>query len=133
MAKYEVKAFPMYDEEHTWIRKMLDDTYKIGVSDYAQKQQGEIVYVELPEEGDQITKGESFGSIESNKAVSELIAPVSGTVTSVNEDVLDEPGIINSSCYDSGWLITVEPEDYEGDKEKLMDAENYRSYLDGLE
>lgn len=133
MAKYEVKAFPMYDEAHTWVRKMLDGTYRIGISDYAQKNQGEVVYAELPEEGDTITQGESFGSIESSKAVSDLIAPISGRITGVNEEVQDEPEILNHSCYDNGWIITVEPDDYEGEKSNLMDAEAYRAFLETLE
>lgn len=133
MAKYEVKAFPMYAEAHTWVRKMLDGTYKIGITDYAQQKQGDIVYADLPEEGDTITQGESFGSIESNKASSELIAPVSGTITEVNEEVMDDPAVINSSCYDNGWIITVEPDDYEADKENLMNSDAYKAFLETLE
>lgn len=132
MVKYEVKAFPMYTKEHTWIRKMADGTYKVGITDYAQKQQGEVVYADLPVEGDAMTQGDTFGSIESNKAVSDLVAPVSGIITAVNEEVMDEPSILNSSCYDSGWIVIVEPEDYEADKTNLMDADAYRDYLETL-
>lgn len=133
MAKYEVKAFPMYSEAHTWVRKMIDGSYKIGISDYAQQQQGDIVYADLPDEGDAIVQGEAFGSIESGKAVSDLVAPVSGTITEVNEEVMDAPEVLNSSCYDNGWIITIEPTDYDGEKGKLMDAKAYREFLENIE
>ena len=132
MGKYEVKAFPLYHEKHFWVRKMPDGMYKIGVTDYAQSKQGSIVYADLPSEGDTITKDETYGSVESSKAVSDLIAPVSGTVAAVNEEVLDSPGIINDSCYDSGWLIAVEPSDWEGESAELMNADAYTEYLDTL-
>lgn len=128
MAKYEVKIFLKYNKEHLWIKK-AGDLYRIGITDYAQKQQGSILYADLPEEGDEITAGESFGSIESSKAVSELVAPISGTVVNVNEEVIDEPETINASCYDNGWLIEVEAADYDADAENLLDAESYRKMI----
>ena len=133
MAKYEVKGFTFYHEAHTWVRKMSDGSYKIGISDYAQQKQGSIVYADLPEEGDTITSGDAFGSIESSKAVSDLIAPVSGTIVAVNEEVLDDPSILNDSCYDSGWILSVEPDDYEADKANLMNADGYRAFIATLE
>ncbi len=104
MAKYEVKVFPLYHKDHFWVRKMPDGLYKIGLTDYAQQNQGAIVYADLPCEGDSITKDEAYGSVESAKAVSDLIAPISGTIIAVNEAVMDEPSIINDSCYEAGWL-----------------------------
>lgn len=132
MSKYEVKAFPLYSKNHTWVRKMPDGMYKIGVTDYAQSKQGSIVYAELPFEDDTITKGEAFGSVESAKAVSDVIAPVSGTVVAVNTEVQDFPETINNSCYDAGWLIAIEPSDWEADTASLMDADAYTAYLETL-
>lgn len=133
MGKYEVKAFPFYAKEHTWVRKMADGSYKIGISDYAQQQLGDVNYAELPEEGDTISKGESFGSIESAKTVSDLIAPISGTIEAVNEDVLDEPDLINRACYDGGWLLSVTPDDWEGETAELLSADAYKELLKSLE
>lgn len=130
MSKYEVKAFPFYTEAHTWVRKMADDTFKVGITDYAQQQQGTVLFADLPSEGDEIKQGESFGSIESAKAVSELIAPVTGKVTEINEEVLDDPEVINRSCYEGGWVITVVPDDWEGDKAKLMNSDAYKALLE---
>ena len=132
MANYIVKAFPKYSEDHLWVRKMPDGRYLIGITDYAQQQQGAIVYADLPDEGDLLTQFESFGSIESGKTVSELIAPVSGTVTGVNEELADDPALINNACYDSGWLVAVEPDNFEEDAAKLMDAEAYKAFIETL-
>lgn len=129
MAKYEVKVFLKYNKEHLWVKK-VGDNCRIGITDYAQQQQGDILYADLPEEGDEITAGESFGSIESSKAVSELIAPISGTVISVNEEVVDEPEIINNSCYDNGWILEVEASDYDAEAEKLLDAKEYKGMIE---
>lgn len=132
MAKYEVKAFPFYTEAHTWVKK-AGGKFLIGITDYAQQQQGDVVYADIPSEGDSITQGESFGSIESAKATSELIAPVTGRIIAVNEAVMDTPDILNSSCYDSGWIIEVEPEDWERDKAKLMDSAAYKALMETLD
>lgn len=132
MAKYEVKAFPLYTKDHTWVQKTADG-YKVGITDYAQQKLGAIVYADLPGEDDDLTRGSAFGTVESSKAVSDLIAPVTGKVVEVNEEVLDDPSVINSSPFDTGWLLTVEPEDYEADKQELLNAEAYKAYLATLE
>lgn len=129
----EIKIFAKYNKEHLWARKMPDGTYKIGITDHAQEQLGDVNYVDLPDEGDQVECGVSLGSIESSKAVSELIAPVSGIVSAVNEEVIDESGLTNSSPYDLGWLIEIEPSDWEKEYAALLDADGYRNYLDSLE
>lgn len=129
----EVKVFAKYHKEHLWARKMPDGSYKIGITDFAQEQLGEVNYIELPEEGDTIEQGVSIGNIESSKAVSELISPVSGTIVEVNEEVIDEPSLTNSSPYDMGWLVAVEPADWDGDNDRLLSADEYKEYLASLE
>ncbi len=117
-----------FDESHTWVRDEGEELV-IGVTDYAQDELGEIIFVELPDVGTEITRGEAFGSIESAKAVEDLIAPVSGTVTRRNEDVLDEPETINEDPYGEGWLIAVKPsEEY-----NPSDLLTYEQYLATLE
>lgn len=133
MGKYEVKLFPSYSEDNLWVRKMPDGSYKIGITDFAQQQLGEVNYIDLPEEGDSITKGEVFGSIESSKAVSDLIAPVSGTVSEVNEEAIDDPAITNRSCYDNGWLIAIEPDNWDAEVAELMSADAYKAFLETQE
>ena len=117
-----------FDESHTWVRDEGEELV-IGITDYAQDELGEIIFVELPDVGTEITRGEAFGSIESAKAVEDLIAPVSGTVTRRNEDVLDEPETINEDPYGEGWLIAVKPsEEY-----NPSDLLTYEQYLATLE
>ena len=129
----EVKLFAKYNKEHLWARKMPDGTYKIGITDYAQDQLGAVNYIELPEEGDAIEAGVSLGSIESGKAVSELIAPVSGTVVRINEDAVDGPEVVNESPYEFGWLLEIEPSDWDSEYAALLDAAGYRAWLESLQ
>ena len=128
----DIKIFAKYNKEHLWARKMPDGTYKIGITDYAQDQLGPVNYIDLPEEGDAIEAGVSLGSIESSKAVSDLVAPVSGTVLSINEDAVDEPEVVNDSPYESGWLLDIEPSDWAGEYAGLLDAAAYREWLETL-
>lgn len=128
MANYEVKAFLKYNKDHAWVKKS-GDVYHIGITDYAQQKQGAILYADLPSEDDEIVAGKSYGSIESSKAISELIAPISGTVVAVNEDVLDDPETINRSCYDNGWLLEIEASDYDADAANLLDGEGYKAVI----
>ena len=128
----DIKIFAKYNKEHLWARKMPDGTYKIGITDYAQDQLGTVNYIELPDEGDEIEAGVSLGSIESSKAVSDLVAPVSGIVVSVNEDATDNPEVVNDSPYEFGWLLEVDPSDWEGEYAGLLDAAAYREWLEAL-
>lgn len=105
------------------------DVIIIGISEYAQSELGDVVFVELPQEGSEIEKGEEFGSIESVKAVSELFAPVSGEVVEVNEDLSDKPELVNSSPYGDGWMLKVRITD-ETDLDDLMDSEEYQEYVE---
>ena len=131
MAKYEVRALPLYTKEHSWAKK-TGNTVVIGITDYAQKMLKEINYADLPEEGDSVEQMQPFAELESTKAVSPVYCPFGGTVTAVNEDAMDEPGLINSDPYDSGWLIEIDPADFEAEKENLLTAQQYEEYLDTL-
>lgn len=113
-----------YAKTHEWV-KMEGDTAVVGLSDYAQKELGDLVFVNLPEIGDSVEAGEPFGDVESVKAVSDLNAPVTGTVAEINEALLDSPELINSNPY-GAWLIKVEP--VEGEEE-LMGADDYETYI----
>jgi len=116
-----------YDEEHEWV-KVDGDVATIGISDFAQEQLGEVVYVDLPSVGDPVTRGESFGEIESVKSVSELFAPVSGEVVEVNPELQDTPEVINQDSYGTGWMIKVKVDNL-SEVDALMDADSYEAYL----
>lgn len=117
-----------YTDEHEWA-KFEDDLVVIGITDYAQDALGEIVFIELPSEGDEITKGDSFGGVESTKSVSDLYAPVSGEVVEVNESLLDSPETINEDPYGDGWLIKVRIHDTD-EFDELMDSEQYSEFIE---
>ena len=115
-----------YSESHEWI-KIEGDVVTIGVSDYAQSELGDIVFVELPEVGDEVAKGESCGTIEAVKTVSDLNSPVSGEIIEVNEALEDEPTLVNTDCYEAGWLIKVKINDAT-ELDALMNAEAYEEF-----
>ncbi len=117
-----------YSEEHEWIRPASNHV-TIGVTDHAQEQLGDVVFVELPEVGDEITRGAEFGAIESTKAYSELFAPVTGEVTEVNDSLIDAPEMLNKDPYGDGWMIRIAPAE-ESDIDDLMDAEAYREHIE---
>jgi glycine cleavage system H protein len=117
-----------YSREHEWAR-LENETIVVGITDYAQESLGEIVYVELPEEGSQVSRAEAFGVVESTKAVSDLYAPVSGTVIEVNDTLLDNPELINEDPYEDGWMIRIAISDNR-DLEKLMDAAEYAKFIE---
>ena len=112
-----------YSEEHEWV-KDEDGKYRIGITHFAQSELGDIVFVELPEVGDEVTLNEPFGSVESVKTVSELYAPISGKVVEVNEELEDSPEFVNESPYEQAWMIVVEPSDV-SELDALMSAEDY--------
>ncbi len=120
-----------YTREHEWARKKGGNVV-VGITDFAQDQLGDVVYVELPDVGDPVKKGESFGVVESTKAVSELFAPVSGKVVEVNEPLSDAPETINEDPYEEGWMIVVEPSDPK-ELDALMDSKTYRSFVEEQE
>ena len=120
-----------YTREHEWARKKGTQLV-IGVTDFAQDQLGDGVFVALPEVGDQVKKGESFGVVESTKAVSELFSPVSGKVVEVNDPLADAPETINEDPYEEGWMIVVEPTDPK-ELDALMDAGAYKAFVEEQE
>lgn len=122
-----IPAHLLYSNEHGWVRNEGSDL-RIGVTDFAQDELGDVVFVELPEVGDTIERNEPFGSVESVKTVSELYAPVSGTVVEVNEALEDNPAYINESPYDKAWLIVIEPED-DAELDDLLDAKAYEAHI----
>ncbi len=114
----------MYTEEHEWVL-IEENLATIGITDYAQGELGDIVFVELPKVGDEVKQMEPFGTIEAVKAVSDLFSPVSGKVVSVNDLLQDQPELINRSPYDEGWMIKVELSDKD-ELKSLMSAEAYK-------
>lgn len=120
----DVKSNLMYTKSHEWVEFSDDTTAKIGLSDFAQNSLGSLVFANLPEEGDEVAAGESLGDVESVKAVSDIMSPVSGVVVAVNEEVLDAPEKINEDPY-GAWLVEVNEI---SDKEELMDAEAYEAF-----
>ena len=112
-----------YTEDHEWV-DVEGDTAKIGISDYAQDQLGDIVFVELPNVGDSFQKGDEFGTVESVKAVSELYIPISGEVTAINNDLEDSPELVNTQPYDDGWMIAVKIAD-PSELDALMSKDDY--------
>ncbi|MGM0886873.1 MAG: glycine cleavage system protein GcvH [Bacillota bacterium] len=118
-----------YTKEHEWV-KTEDGTVRIGITAFAQSELGDIVFVELPEIGDELKANEPFGSVESVKTVSELYAPISGKVVEVNEDLSDNPEYVNESPYEKAWMVVLEPSNV-SDIENLMSAEEYESLING--
>lgn len=116
-----------YSEEHEWV-KDEGATLRVGITHFAQSELGDIVFVELPEVGDEVSANEPFGSVESVKTVSELYAPVSGKVVEVNEDLNDSPEFVNESPYEKAWMIVIEPSD-RSELEKLMTPEQYEEMI----
>jgi len=127
VAEYEFPSNLRYSTEDEWTRTE-SGRVTIGVTDYAQSQLGDIVFVELPEVGRSVEKGEPFGVIESVKAVSDLYAPISGEIVEVNTDLAERPEVVNEDCYGDGWMIVIEPEE-DAEVEALLDADAYREHL----
>jgi len=127
VADYDIPDENFYTREDEWVRHDGDKAV-IGITDYAQDQLGDIVFVELPEVGSEIQLGETFGVVESVKAVSDLFAPISGRVIDVNTDLLDSPDSINEHCYGDGWLIEVACSDT-GELETLMNSVEYAAFI----
>lgn len=113
-----------YTDEHEWIREVADSKVRIGITDYAQDQLGDVVYVELPDQGKDVAKDDLVVEIESTKSVGEVYAPFSGTVSAVNDRVAEAPELVNTSPYDEGWLIEIEL-DGEFSTDGLLDAAAY--------
>lgn len=120
----------LYTEEHEWLRKEDDGSVTIGITEHAQEALGDLVYVELPEVGQDLDSGSEMAVVESVKAASDVYAPVSGTVLAVNEALADDPEVINSDPYGDGWIVRVQPGD---DAVETMTPDEYQEFLDQLE
>lgn len=118
-----------YSEDHEWVDAKEDDLVVIGITDFAQEQLGDLVYVELPEVGDECTKGENISVIESVKAASDLVAPVSGSIIEVNSKLEDEPEIVTEDSMGEGWFIKVKLSD-PAELDELMDEEAYNAFIE---
>lgn len=125
---YDVQKDYYYTKDDTWVTKTPTGTILFGISDYAQRNLQRIEYLSLPEKGDSVHSGESLGEIESGKALSELIAPITGTVLAINEAVIDNPEIVNLSPYGDGWILKLICDNYEEQVHSLMDADTYNTY-----
>jgi len=120
-----------YTKEHTWV-KIDDKLAVIGITDYGQDQLGTVVYVELPQKGDFVDAGDKVASIESLKATVDIFSPLTGKITNINDELNNEPDLINSEPYTSGWLYEIEMKD-PSEIEDLLTAEDYKKYLEELE
>ena len=118
----------IYTEEHEWVR-IAEENAIVGITDFAQSQLGDIIFLELPDVDDKIIAGEPFGEIEAVKTVSELYAPVDGTVIEVNNNLEDFPEKVNQDCYGDGWIIKIKPEN-KIEKENLLDHKQYSNIIE---
>ncbi len=131
VGEYKVKEGLHYTKDHEWAQVLEDGTVLVGISDYAQKELGDLAYVELPEVGKEVSKGDVLCELESVKAVSEVYAPVSGEVVEVNEELEDSPELINEDPYEN-WIAKLKPSNLEEELGELMDAKAYAEYLESL-
>ena len=124
---FEIPDEKRYLESHEWALE-TDGTVRVGITDFAQDELGDVVFVELPDEGDALTQEEAFGVVESIKAVSDLYAPVSGEVTAINETLFDAPELVNDDPYGDGWMIEIDAADVE-ELDSLLTAEAYEEQI----
>jgi len=119
-----------YTKEHEWLRQEEDGTVTIGITDHAQSALGDLVYVELPEVGQEVESGGEMAVVESVKAASDVYAPIAGEVVAVNEDLADDPEKINADAYGEGWIVRMQPT---GEDEETMNPDVYQEFLDALD
>ncbi|MDA4132180.1 MAG: glycine cleavage system protein GcvH [Thaumarchaeota archaeon] len=129
---YQVPDGLSYTKEHEWAR-VTGGTAKIGITDYAAKTLNDIVYLTLPSAGKEVKQLSSFGTVESIKAVSELYAPLSGTVTGTNQELTNHPELINQSPYEAGWIIELKPSMLEEERKTLLSPRQYEEFLKSLD
>jgi len=118
-----------YSNDHEWVSRD-GTTVRVGITDYAQDALGDVVFVQLPQVGSKVSAGDTFGEVESTKSVSDVYAPISGTIVAVNETLADNPGLLNDDPYGDGWLCTIEPSDV-SELDSLLTAEGYRILVEG--
>lgn len=121
-----------YSESHLWLTPLEDGSVRVGITDFAQSALGDLVFVELPELGETYAADSECALVESVKSASDLICPISGEVTEINDELDDSPELINSVPYDAGWIFAIMPED-EGEIDALMDADAYRTFTESIE
>lgn len=131
MSEIEIPEELLFSRSHEWVRRE-GDLVTVGISHHAENLLGDIVFVELPEEEDALNKGEAFGVVESVKAASDVYAPVSGEVASVNSELEDSPALVNQSPYGDGWFLQLKNVD-ESDLSELLNAEDYAKFIEGDE
>lgn len=129
---YQVPDGLFYTKEHEWAR-VTGGTAKVGITDYAAKTLNDIVYLTLPSAGKEVKQLSSFGTVESIKAVSELYAPLSGTVTGTNQELTNHPELINQSPYEAGWIIELKPSMLEEERKTLLSPTQYEEFLKSLD
>lgn len=117
-------------KSHEFLQDNGDGTYTVGLTDYAVEQLGDIVFLELPEVGDEYSKGDTFATIESVKAASEIYMPVSGKIVEINEKVVDSPELLNEDSYEQGWLVKIEATGDEAEQNDLLEYEDYKEELE---
>jgi len=126
--EYNIPEDVYYTKEHEWVR-LEGDKCRVGVTDYAQNSLHEVVYVDLPKIGLTVGQMQSFGTVESVKAVADVYSPISGTVLEVNNTLSDAPELVNKSPYGEGWITTIRPEDLKKELSSLMKAPDYKDFL----
>lgn len=130
MADFECPEDLRYTSDHEWVRVSEDGTVRVGITAYAQDALGDIVFVDLPEVGDDVTAGEGCGEVESTKSVSDLFSPLDGSITAVNDALDGSSELVNSAPYTDGWMFEMTPSDASA-VDALMDAAAYKASLDG--
>lgn len=127
----EIPADLSYTTEHEWVQRTGDDTVRVGITDFAQSALGDVVFVQLPDVGADLTAGESFGEVESTKSVSDLYAPLTAKVVAVNGDLEGDPQLVNSDPYGAGWLVELQADagSLQTGISELLDAEAYRGHV----
>lgn len=130
MREYKILDELYYTKEHIWV-KIENDVATIGITDYAQSQLGDVVFIELPEVEREVESGEVIATVESIKAVSEIYSPLTGKIISINEDLANEPSLLNSDPYGDGWICDIQMKDLT-EIEDLMTADDYRAYVEAI-
>ena len=127
----EIPSDLSYTAEHEWVQRVGDDTVRVGITDFAQSSLGDVVFVQLPDVGTEVTAGESFGEVESTKSVSDLYSPVTAKVVAVNGDLEGSPQLVNSDPYGEGWLIQLQADAdaLSGEVDGLLDADAYQALV----
>ncbi len=129
--EYDVPDELYYHTEHTWVRVEGDGKVRVGLNDFAQAVAGDITYIDLPFEGDEVAQGDTCGKIQSSKWVGKLVAPVGGEIAAFNEELENDATLINQSCYGDGWILLIQPNNLEEDLGNLMKGPAAAAFLEG--